>query len=155
MAPSTPAHAESIHTILPLLDVQLKLTETLENLLRDEHSALLRSDLAGLAELVAQKQATASSLERASVDLAQRTGSAPGSLMARLGHEAQARWQQLSAAADRLRRQNLDNGALLNERQNRLRWIAQRAGQDSAPGYAPGPLRGLAASFSGRSLAHA
>lgn len=141
--------------ILPLLDTQLALAGALEELLQAEYRALLGSDLAALAALVAEKQQTAQALERSSIDLAQHTGGVPQKAIPQLGAEALHRWQQLGDVADRLRKQNLHNGALLNERQNRLRWVAERAGAEALPLYAPHPQAGLGLGYGGRSLARA
>lgn len=141
--------------IIPLLDSQLALAGTLEGLLQAEYQALLSSDLAALAELVARKQSAAESLERASKDLNLQTRGAPQAVISQLGREVAQRWQQLGNLADGLRRQNLSNGALLNERQNRLRWVAERANNQSPNLYAPRAHASFASSLSGRSLAHA
>lgn len=141
--------------ILPLLDTQLRLAGALEGLLQAEYQALLSSDLAALANLVAQKRAAAESLEQCSLHLGQHTGGAPQTIILQLGGEAAERWQQLGGIADNLRRQNLHNGALLNERQNRLRWVAERASNEPAPLYAPRATAAFASNLSGRILARA
>lgn len=139
--------------LLPLIDDQLRLAGLLETLLRDEEQALLGSDLAQLAALVAQKRGAAEALEVASTALSRHTDGNPQQTIERLGGEAQQRWQALGLSAERLRRQNLVNGALLNERQNRLRWVLQRAAPESAALYSPNSAaRGL---LPGRSLARA
>lgn len=150
-----PAFVENPFPILPLLDSQLALAGALEGLLQAEYRALLASDLATLAELVARKRTAAQSLEQSSLDLAQHTGGAPQKIIPGLGVEALQRWQQLGDVADRLRKQNLHNGALLNERQNRLRWVAERAGGESSPLYTAHPQASLVPGLSGRSLARA
>lgn len=140
---------------LALLDAQLQLATTLESLLLAEYRALLGSDLPSLADLVGRKRSAAESLERSSLELSQHVGGAPHAVIPQLGGMPWQRWQQLGDLADRLRRQNLHNGALLNERQNRLRWVAERAAGDSHPLYAARPSSGLPAALSGRSLARA
>lgn len=151
----TTTATEKTHYILPLLDTQLRLTAELESLLQAEYQALLGSDLVALAELVARKRSTAESLERSSLDLGQHTGGMPHAVIPQLGPEALQRWQQLGLTADGLRKQNLHNGALLNERQNRLRWVAERANSATPALYAPRSGTSLMAGLSGRSLAHA
>lgn len=146
---------ENTRHILPLLDTQLRLTAELESLLQAEYQALLGSDLATLAALVARKRSTAESLERCSFDLGQHTGGMPQTVVPQLGPEALQRWQQLGVAADGLRRQNMHNGALLNERQNRLRWVAERANRETPALYAPRINSSAMAGLSGRSLARA
>lgn len=141
--------------ILPLLDSQLGFAGALEYLLQAEYQALLTSDLNALAELVAKKRLAAESLEKSSSALAQSTGGEPAAVMPRLGGIVLQRWQQLGDVADRLRRQNLCNGALLNERQNRLRWVAERAGGEMPALYAPKASSHFAPGLSGRSLARA
>lgn len=148
-------NAESTQYILPLLDQQIDLAGTLESLLQAEYQALLGSDIARLAELVSEKRRAAESLERSSLALSQQTGGVPAAAMPYLGHEAQMRWQQLGVVAERLRSQNLHNGALLNERQNRLRWVSQRASGDTPALYSPHASPGFASTLSGRSLARA
>lgn len=152
---TNPACAENETHILPLLNTQLALAGSLENLLQAEYRALLASDLATLAELVAQKHGAAQALEQSSLDLAQHTSGAPQEIIPQLGQEALHCWQQLGDAADRLRKQNLHNGALLNERQNRLRWVVERAGGEPSPLYTAHPQPGFVPGLSGRSLARA
>lgn len=141
--------------LLPLLDHQLGLADSLEQLLLAEHQALLSSDLATLAQLVAEKRMAAETLEQSSLSLQQQTGGEPAAAIQQLGSAALQRWQQLAAVAERLRKQNLHNGALLNERQNRLRWVAQRASGEASPLYAPHAAARLGDGLSGRSLARA
>ncbi len=154
----SPFPADKAQNILPLLDTQLRLAGELEGLLKAEYQALLSSDLATLADLVAQKRVAAELLERSSAELGHCTGGAPQSVIPRLGQPAQQRWQALGDVADSLRKQNLHNGALLNERQNRLRWVAQRASNEAPALYAPQSRTSFASGFaglSGRSLARA
>ncbi len=139
--------------LLPLLDRQLHIAEALEGLLMAEYSALLGSDVAALNDLVVQKRSTAESLEHSSIALSEYTGGAPETAIVQAGAAAVEKWQRLGAIADRLRRQNLANGALLNERQNRLRWVAERAAGGAPPLYAPRAPTGFSPSLSGRSLA--
>ncbi|MDO9453174.1 MAG: flagellar protein FlgN [Stagnimonas sp.] len=136
-----------------LIDRQLHAAGALEGLLMAEYSALLSSDLAALTDLVAQKRSTAESLEHSSVALSEFTGGAPEKAVLQAGAVAIEKWQRLGAIANRLRRQNLANGALLNERQNRLRWVAERASGGAQTLYGPGTSTGLASALSGRSLA--
>jgi len=152
---TAPATVDHTTQILPLIDNQLRLAGALEGLLQAEYQALLDSDLATLAKLVAQKRVAAESLEQSSLDLGERTGGAPQAVIPQLGREAVQRWQQLGDKADSLRRLNLQNGALLNERQNRLRWVAQRASNEQPALYAPRASHSLASNLSGRSLARA
>ncbi len=153
------ASPEHRNTLIPLLATQLRLAGALDELLQAEHRALLSSDLATLAGIVAQKRAAAESLEQASQELHRHTAGAPHRVIPALGDDAAESWATLGALADQLRHQNLNNGALLNERQNRLRWVAERASQGTPALYAPrnnaglGP--GIAASLGGRSLARA
>lgn len=147
------ARAPDPQALLPLIDDQLRLAGVLETLLRDEEQALLGSDLAQLAALVAQKRSAAEALEQASAALSRHTDGDPHRAVDRADIETRQRWQALGQSAERLRRQNLVNGALLNERQNRLRWVLQRAAPEATALYAPtaagfGPLPG-------RSLARA
>ena len=151
--PANPSHAH--HNILPLLDTQLALASALDAILQAEHQALLGSDLAALAALVQQKRSAAEELERSSAALHVFSGGAPQTLIAGLGDDASSRWQQLGSLATGLHAQNLRNGALLNERQNRLRWVAERASGDSHPLYSTRSASSLAASLGGRSLARA
>jgi len=145
--------ASQASPLLSLLDQQLRIAQTLEGLLMAEYSALLASDLATLGDLVAQKRSAAESLEHSSIVLSASTDGAPEAAMRREGGEALSCWQALGTIADRLRRQNLANGALLNERQNRLRWVADRAAGEAAPLYAPRTAGGFPTALSGRSLA--
>lgn len=146
---------DATRQILPLLDTQLELAAALQNLLHAEYRALLGSDLAALTELLGQKRAAAESLERSSLELSQLTAGAPHTMIPQMGGAPLQRWQQLGDLADSLRKQNLHNGALLNERQNRLHWVAERAAGDAHPLYAARPSSGLASALSGRSLARA
>ena len=147
--------AEQHPDILPLLESQLQHAGTLSTLLQAEYQALLTSDLATLAALVSAKHSAAALLEQCSTALAEHTGGAPHAVIPQLGEEAMQCWQQLGQVADTLRQQNLSNGALLNERQNRLRWVAERAGGESRSLYGPRPSNSFSASLSGRSLARA
>ncbi len=142
------------HT-LTLLDRQLQQATELEGLLHAEYCALLGSDLARLAELVGQKRAAAERLEQSSLELSRHTGGSPHTAIPPLGGTPNQRWQQLGQIADRLRQQNLHNGALLNERQNRLRWVAERATGDTHPLYSPRSAASLTYALGGRSLARA
>jgi len=147
------ATTENRHAdLLPLLEQQLYVAKTLEGLLMAEYSALLGSDVAALTDLVAQKRSTAEALERTSLALGHATGGDPLAAVMAAGGEPLHRWHALAALADVLRRQNLANGALLNERQNRLRWVAERASGGEPALYAPRPAPAFAA-LSGRSLA--
>lgn len=136
-----------------LIDRQLHAADTLEGLLMAEYSALLGSDVAALTDLVAQKRSTAESLEHSSIALSEFTGGAPEKAVLQAGAVAIEKWQRLAAIADRLRRQNLANGALLNERQNRLRWVAERASGDGHTVYGPRSSNAFSSALSGRSLA--
>ena len=147
--------AENNPDILPLLNSQLHHADTLATLLQAEYQALLTSDLATLAQLVSAKHSAAASLEQCSAALAEHTGGAPQLLIPQLGPEAVQCWQQLGQIADALRQQNLSNGALLNERQNRLRWVAERAGGEAQGLYSPRASAGFSATLTGRSLARA
>lgn len=138
-----------------LIESQLYFAESLEALLQSEYTALLASDIDRLGEVVALKMGAAESLERASSELHQAVGGTPQDVLHELGADTAERWQQLGETADRLRSQNLLNGAVLNERQNRLRWVAERA-QGEAPGvYAPQARRPFGSGLSGRSIARA
>ena len=145
----------STHTLLTLLDQQLHIGTTLEGLLMAEYSALLGSDVHALAELVSEKRRTAEALERSSLALAEATQGAPQVAVEQSGEAARQCWRALAQLADRLRHQNLANGALLNERQNRLRWVAERASQAPPALYAPRSSANLVAGLSGRSIARA
>jgi flagellar biosynthesis/type III secretory pathway chaperone len=137
--------------ILDVLDEQLRQAERLVGLLGEEEQALLSGNAEILAELVSLKRGAAESLERASLALRQGTGEHPEQVIAALGGAPALRWQRLGELAASLRRQNLVNGALLNERQNRLRWITERAGCEAPGLYAPKAL--WQSSTSGRTLA--
>lgn len=138
-----------------LIESQLYFAESLETLLQSEYSALLTSDIARLAEVVALKMDAAENLERANSELHHAVGGTPQDVVRALGADTAERWQQLGDTADRLRNQNLLNGAVLNERQNRLRWVAERA-HGEAPGvYAPQARHRFGSGLSGRSIARA
>lgn len=144
------------HAVSPLshlIDRQLHAAEALEGLLMAEYSALLGSDVAALTDLVAQKRSMAESLEHSSIALSEFTSGAPEKAVMQAGAVAIEKWQRLGAIADRLRVQNLANGALLNERQNRLRWVAERASGGAQPVYGPRTSTAFASALSGRSLA--
>lgn len=147
------ARAADAQALLPLIDDQLRLAGVLETLLRDEEQALLGSDLGWLAALVAQKRGAAEALEVASTALSRHTDGAPQQTIERLGGEARQRWQALGLSAERLRRQNMVNGALLNERHNRLRWVLQRAAPEAIALYSPHAAG--SGTLPGRSLAKA
>lgn len=147
MNPSDDAGPESVPA---LLDAQIACARELQEVLDAETQALLTADLPALGELVQQKQQAAERLEQLSRALAGATGGSPGAVVPTLGRDASERWQTLRDAADVLRKANLHNGALLTERQARLRWIARQAGLDEGePTYgtgrrAAGPGRHLA-----------
>lgn len=138
-----------------LIESQLYLAESLEALLQSEYSALLASDIERLSEVVALKLDAAESLERANSELTEAVGGAPQDVASQFGTDTAERWQQLGDAADRLRNQNQRNGAVLNERQNRLRWVAQRASGETTGVYAPQARAAFGSGLSGRSLARA
>lgn len=122
-----------------LLDAQIDCARQLQDILDAETQALLAADLNALAELVQRKQQAAETLEQLSRSLAQATGGAPAERIPNLGEQASSRWQTLRETAELLRKVNLHNGALLSERQTRLRWIAEQAGLEPAPTlYGPG-----------------
>lgn len=148
--------ATTTTTVPSLLDAQIDCARELQGILDAETQALLAADLNALAELVQRKQQAAEQLEQLSRALAQATGGAPERLIPSLGDNASARWQTLRDTAEVLRKVNLHNGALLTERQARLRWIAHQAGLDEAPSlYGPGPRGGARPSGLGRHLAQA
>ena len=127
MNPTDDAGPESVPA---LLDAQIACARELQEVLNAETRALLAADLPALGELVQRKQQAAERLEQLSRQLAAATGGAPGPVIGTLGSEAGERWQTLRDAADVLRKANLHNGALLSERQARLRWIARQSGLD-------------------------
>lgn len=148
--------ATTPNSVPSLLDAQILCARGLQDILDAETQALLAADLNALAELVQRKQQAAEQLEHLSRALAQATGGAPERLIPSLGDNASARWQTLRDTAELLRKVNLHNGALLNERQARLRWIAHQAGLEQAPAvYGPGPRGGARPSGLGRHLAQA
>lgn len=149
---SVPTDAASADPVATLLDAQIGCARDLQDILDAETRALLAADLDQLTELVQRKQAAAERLEGLSRQLAGATGGQPDQAIASLGGNASARWQTLRDTAEVLRKVNLHNGALLDERQARLRWIARQAGLDeTASSYGPA---GRAALY-GRSLAQA
>ena len=149
MNPTDDAGPESVPA---LLDAQIACARELQEVLDAETRALLTADLSALAELVQRKQHAAERLEQLSRALADATGGRPGAVVPTLGGAANERWQTLRDAADVLRKANLHNGALLSERQARLRWIARQAGlEDGDPTYGSGRR----ASGPGRHLAQA
>jgi flagellar biosynthesis/type III secretory pathway chaperone len=140
-------------TLLTHIQQQLQTAQALQVLLQSEYQALLMSDIDELAGLVAQKRSCAEQLERASLALNQATQNRPEQSVMAADDATRFHWQQLIDCAETLRKQNLRNGALLNERQARLRWIAQHAGADTHPLYAPAGLYDNRQA--GRSLARA
>lgn len=136
MNPTDDAGPDSVPA---LLDAQIACARELQEVLDAETRALLAADLPALAELVQHKQQAAERLEQLSRQLAGATGGAPGPVIDGLGSQASERWQTLRDAADVLRKANLHNGALLSERQARLRWIARQSGlDDGEPTYGTG-----------------
>lgn len=130
---TAPDDAATPSSVPLLLDAQIRCARELQDILDAETRALLAADLGALGELVQRKQAAAEQLERLSRDLGRATGGDPARVITDLGEHARLRWQMLSDAADVLRKVNLHNGALLDERQARLRWIARQAGLDDEP----------------------
>lgn len=138
-----------------LLDAQIDCARQLQDILDAETQALLAADLNALAELVQRKQQAAETLEQLSRSLSAATGGAPAERIPNLGEQASSRWQTLRETAELLRKVNLHNGALLSERQARLRWIAEQAGLEPAPAlYGPGTPAARPAGL-GRHLAQA
>ena len=153
-----PTDAATPPAVPQLLDAQIACARDLQDILEAETRALLAADLNALTELVQRKQAAAEQLEQLSRQLGIATGGAPGRVIPSLGDQASARWQTLRDAADILRKVNLHNGALLDERQARLRWIARQAGIDEEASTYSGQSQGrglLRAPGLGRHLAQA
>jgi len=153
-----PTDAATTPSVPELLDAQIACARELQDILEAETLALLAADIARLGELVHRKQLAAEQLEQLSRSLGIATGGDPARAIPDLGEQASQRWQTLTDAAEVLRKVNLHNGALLDERQARLRWIARQAGlDDDCPTYGdPARSRGGPRSPGlGRSLAQA
>ena len=136
-----------------LIESQLYYAQSLEALLHSEYQALLESDVESLLEVVALKMGAAESLERTSIELQHAVGGTPQDVERHLGTDSAACWQQLGDTADRLRQQNLRNGAVLNERQNRLEWVANRARGEAPAVYSAQPRHVFGSGLSGRTIA--
>lgn len=131
-----PTDAATTPSVPLLLDAQIACARELQDILEAETRALLAADIGALSELMQRKQSAAEQLEQLSRALGIATGGNPAGVVPHLGDQANQRWQTLRDAADVLRKVNLHNGALLDERQARLRWIARQAGlDDDAPTY--------------------
>jgi len=153
-----PTDAATTTSVPLLLDAQIACARDLQDILEAETRALLAADIGALSELVQRKQTAAEQLEQLSRALGIATGGAPERTIPNLGAAASQRWQTLRDAADVLRKVNLHNGALLDERQARLRWIARQAGLDDEAntyGNTAGGRANLRAPGFGRHLAQA
>lgn len=150
-----PIDDADLESVPALLDAQIACARELQEVLDAETRALLAADLPALSELVQHKQQAAERLEQLSRALAAASGGAPGAVIPSLGGEAGDRWQTLRDAADVLRKANLHNGALLSERQARLRWIARQAGIDDGESTYGGPSSSRRLAGPGRHLARA
>ena len=88
-----------------LIESQLYFAESLETLLQSEYSALLTSDIARLAEVVALKMDAAENLERANSELHHAVGGTPQDVVRALGADevAEAEEGQHDQAAREMR----------------------------------------------------
>lgn len=150
-----PTDAATTPSVPLLLDAQIACARDLQDILEAETRALLAADIGALTDLVQRKQQAAERLEQLSRQLGLATGGTPERTIPNLGAEASQRWQTLRDAADVLRKVNLHNGALLDERQARLRWIARQAGLDDEATTYGGKNRGGRGNGLGRHLAQA
>lgn len=123
-----------------LLNQQLNCAESLLRILTDEKTALLANDIEGLQKLCETKSAAAQTLQDLSAQLNKLCGSAIAAQIEsfiRKQNQPQAlgAWQSLLKAAARCQQANLENGALLLERQVRVRSLLQLIHRDERPLY--------------------
>lgn len=124
------AHRQTIFSIKENLAQHVACAETLLKLLADEKSALLGNDIDTLSRLCESKASAAATLQILSQRLNKACGSGdPLRIEAHISAGGDAdllqRWRELLKLAARLQKLNLENGALLQERQTRVRSILQ------------------------------
>ena len=120
------------------LQQHLVCTQALIDLLVEEKTALLGQDVDSLARVCAAKAEAAASLQALSTALHKLCGcSDAAGIEARLRQQPASLtlWQQLLQLAARCQQANLENGALLLERQVRVRSMLQLMQQGERPVY--------------------
>lgn len=114
--------------------------ENLAKLLAEERDVLLSNDLEGLERICVSKSAAAQELQSLSASLNRGCGASNASAIENfIRHHGDAlslgRWNSLRELAAHCARANLENGALLQERQTRVRSLLQVIQQDTRPLY--------------------
>jgi len=131
--------------------------EGLVKLLAEEKLALMANDLDGLTRLCAAKAEAALTLQALSAQLNKTCGgdaTVVASHIEKNGSSTQRRqWQDLLKLAARCQQANLENGALLLERQVRVRSMLQLMQRDEKPLYGRGGTSPLLASRRALALA--
>lgn len=126
-------------------------TETLLKILAEEKAALLGSDVDSLTRLCEAKSSAALTLQSLSARLNKACGSndarqVEAHIRATGETESIGRWEELLRLAARCQQANLENGALLLERQTRVRSMLQVLQRGEKPLYDRGGSSPLAAS---------
>ena len=125
------------------IEQQIGCTEALLAAMRSERGALLGGKLEELEQACADKLAAANKLQSLGAQLAQLQA-APRQIEALLlrapdSASALARWRQLLGLAAACQQHNLENGALLDQRQMQLRRTRRALlGDQAAPTYGRG-----------------
>lgn len=122
------------------LNQHIVCAEALLSLLAEEKAALLNNDLAGLEKICESKSAAAGDLQTLSLSLNRLCGAQDGAGVERFirnsGDTAQLQhWQTLTRLAARCQQSNLENGSLLQLRQNAVRSMMGMLQREERPLY--------------------
>jgi len=137
------------------LNQHVIIAQALIEILAKERAALMIQDVETLVEVNHAKSTSAEQLHQLGISLKKMCHGAEGKAVESFicrqinGLELLARWQQLLQLADRCQKANLENGVLLQERQQRVRASLQMIRQ------APRPLYGRAGSMNQDTGKHA
>jgi len=128
-----PATAESLSQII---EQHIASTGQLLEILQQERQALLSSKPEALEQISTTKMQSVNALKLLGDHLNRLLGNESiENLLARVGGNLQQRWQQLLAMARECQKNNLANGAIIDERQNYVRHaIKCLFGQEARPG---------------------
>lgn len=133
--------------------------QSLIEILARERAALMSQDVEALSAVNADKSAAATDLQRQGAALVALAGGAEGKALEAFicrqpdGLELLARWQLLLQLAGQCQNANMQNGILLQDRQQRVRASLQLIRQSPRPLY--GPAGAIDADTGKRALARA
>ena len=132
MTPQSPATPESLSQII---EQHISSTSELMEILKQERQALLSSKPEALEQITTIKLQSVNTFKQLGDSLNRLLGNESiESLLTRMGGNLAQRWQQLLTMARECQKNNLANGAIIDERQNYVRHaIKCMFGQEARP----------------------